>query len=224
MSKFKKDTALNELDLEKERLLKEYEFKEKELELRWQEIKIREKTLSSEKFKISGTQLTIMGIVIAALGTIVGSWLQGNTNQKLEKLKFESEVILKIAASDDIEQNKKNLKFLLEAGFISDRGGKIANLVNDSSFKLKVETESSRPQVEGVVINERGIPISGVEVEVKEQRLIAVTDSLGKFELLLPYSKYKGGAVLQFSKEGYEVFELSIGGMTELLVRLASKK
>jgi hypothetical protein len=218
MHKFKKGTGLNELDLEKDRMLKEYEYKEKELELRRQEIEMKDRALNSEKFKIGGAHLTIMGIVIAALGTVLGSWLQGNTNQKLEKLKFESEVILKIAASDDIEQNKKNLKFLLDAGFISDKGGKITRLVKDTSFKLKVETESSRPITQGVILDERGHPIPDVEVEVKGERLIVITDSLGKFELFLP--KIWEGAVLQFSKEGYEHFELRIQGRQEMIVSL----
>jgi len=35
-------------------------------------------------------------------------------------------------------RKKKNLKFLLDAGFISDNEKKIEKLVNDSSFDLRV--------------------------------------------------------------------------------------
>lgn len=38
-----------------------------------------------------------------------------------------------------MRENKKNLQFILSAGFISDEDGKIAKLVNNSNFNLKID-------------------------------------------------------------------------------------
>jgi hypothetical protein len=93
--------------------------------------------------------VTILVAVVGLLGTSLGALLTGYANrnierdkfeasQKMEKKKFESDIIMKVATSDSIERNKNNLKFMLNAGFITDEQGKINTLVNDSSFGLKI--------------------------------------------------------------------------------------
>lgn len=126
--------------IEIERFKFEKEKFDLEYKLREKDINLKEKELNQSK--ITPTQVTILAAIFGILGTGLGAWLQGYSNQKLERLKFESEIILKVATSDSIEQNKKNLKFLLDAGFINDEQGKIDRLVNDSSFDFRIESSN----------------------------------------------------------------------------------
>jgi hypothetical protein len=132
-------TQLHETNaLEIDRLKFEKEKSQMELKLIEREISLKERELN--RSRITPTQITILVAIFGILGTGLGAWLQGYSNQKLERLKFESEIILKVVTSDSIEQNKRNLKFLLDAGFIKDEQGKIDRLVNDSSFDFRIES------------------------------------------------------------------------------------
>ena len=131
--------------LEWEKFMFEKEKSAKEFQLKEREIVIKENEILNSRSRITSTQVTILVAIFGIVGTLFGAWLQGYSNRKLERLKFESEIILKVATSDSIAQNKKNLKFLLDAGFISDDHGRINNLVNDSSFDLKIGQTRSYP-------------------------------------------------------------------------------
>jgi hypothetical protein len=55
------------------------------------------------------------------------------STEKLERAKFETELIMKAIEAPKREEQIRNLKFFLTAGFISDPGGKIANM-NESAY------------------------------------------------------------------------------------------
>jgi hypothetical protein len=131
---------------EKEKFEKEFQIKEKELAL-------KEKELLSSKHKISHTTLAFGGAVLSLLGIVLGAILQGYFTQrvektrsesslKLEKQKFASEIVLRVATSDSIAQNKKNLKFMIDAGFLSDDDGKIRKIIDDE-FDFRIENYSN---------------------------------------------------------------------------------
>jgi hypothetical protein len=120
----------------------------------------------------------VLGAIIVAflgiLGTLIGSYLQGMSNLNLEKLKFETDLIAKVVSNNDIQQNKKNLKFLLDAGLIRDTGNKIKQLVADSTFDLNIRKDNIRSDhfwVAGRVEDENGVPLENVGVYVDNDAL-----------------------------------------------------
>jgi hypothetical protein len=52
-------------------------------------------------------------------------------NSKLERQKFESSLVLQVIATGNQETARKNLEFLVNAGFLSDPEGKIKELANE---------------------------------------------------------------------------------------------
>lgn len=145
---------MDEQNLETQRFLFEKEKFEKDIQLREREIILKEKQFKGDRGKITPPQAVLLAAVFAFLGTCLGALLQGYNNQiiedakfastlKLEKKKFEYEIVSKVATSDSIPRNKKNLEFMLKAGFITDEGGKIDRLVKDSSFDLRIVSDNA---------------------------------------------------------------------------------
>ena len=54
--------------------------------------------------------------------------MQGRSQLDIERLKFEANLVLKAIEIDDSEKAKKNLLFMLRAGLIQDKEGKITAL------------------------------------------------------------------------------------------------
>ncbi|HEY4149974.1 MAG TPA: hypothetical protein VGM41_13640 [Chitinophagaceae bacterium] len=180
------DLASERLAFEKEQADRDFQIKEKEIELRKQEIALKEKELLlTSRFKFTPVQATIFTAIIGIIGTLIVAMIQGNSNQKLEKLKFESELILKAATSDSIEQNKKNLKFLLSAGFLTDEQGKIKKLVEDSGFNLKIDN----PNVASIMPEQQSVYIcNGKESKAYHKsamcrELVHCTSGISRIEL-----------------------------------------
>jgi hypothetical protein len=124
-------------NLEKEKLEFEKEKFNMEFKLREREIALKEK--ESERSKFTHSQVAILVAIFGIFGTAIGAYMQGHTDEKLERLKFESDVILKAATSDNNEKNKRNLRFLLDAGFINDQNGSIRKLVTEEDADFKIE-------------------------------------------------------------------------------------
>lgn len=175
---------------EKDRLAFEKEKFEREYALKEKEFFLREKELAVSKRKRTPTLVAIIVAVIGIVGTLVGYLIQGTSDQRLEKLKFESDLIAKVVSSNDLAQNKKNLKFLLDAGFITDKENKIKLLVDDTSFDLKIQQNNSPSQpysfVSGIVQTEDGHPLSDVIVKVNDSVLVASTNHKGEFFFGVP--------------------------------------
>lgn len=83
-------------------------------------------------FKSSPAFPIILSGFAAIFGTALGAWLQGDANIKLENEKFESNLVIKmIERSNNQFESATNLKFLVNAGFIKDKEGKIARLIDE---------------------------------------------------------------------------------------------
>jgi hypothetical protein len=128
------------LKFEKEKVDREFLIKEREIELRKREVELKEKEFQKTKWGLLDPASPIWLAVIGVIGTFIGAWLQGSSNESLERKKFESELILKTATSNDIEQNSKNLKFLLDAGFITEGKDSIKKMLSIRSYDFKVST------------------------------------------------------------------------------------
>jgi GH24 family phage-related lysozyme (muramidase) len=81
--------------------------------------------------RISPLTTTLMAGVLTIAGSVVATFLQGQNTLQLERQKFESnkkietqkqehELILKMASVGDLEQAKKNVRYLAEVGLITD--------------------------------------------------------------------------------------------------------
>lgn len=204
---------------ERERLDREYTFREKELLL-------RERELANSRARITPALLTIMVTLIGILGTLIGSYVQGSSNQRLEKLKFESELITKVVTSGDLTQNKRNLKFLLDAGFISDPDHRISALVKDSAFGLQIQSQAEERSdgfLLGRVEDEDHRPVGGVWIQMRDDRSVyARTDRMGNFCLHFPHH----GPQLQivFSKKGFIPYTFSGAVTNETQLELIFKR
>jgi hypothetical protein len=104
----------------------------------------------------------------------------------MERVQFESSLILNSIDKSDIEASKQNIKFLIESGLISSKNEKIINLLTDTTFSIKlppVDTVTIEPmnsyEVEegflikkilklrtGQIIDKEGKPIQDVEIFV----------------------------------------------------------
>jgi hypothetical protein len=85
---------------------------------------------------------TIIVAIVGFVGTFTATYVAGLQNQKLEKIKLESNLLLKAVETGDINKNKINIKFLLDAGFISDEQGKLRKLLTDSTANLELPSPS----------------------------------------------------------------------------------
>lgn len=208
------------LALEEKKLKNEFSIQRKELKLRKLELDQRVKESNNKGIKLNPTQATIFVAVIGLLGTYIGALFQGYNNQALEKLKFESQIILKAATSNDIEQNKKNLKFLLDAGFISDPDSNINTLVNDSTFNLKIETHERVLSEEGITLSgniidkESGYPISDARITItsKSYLLSEFSNKSGFFFIYIPDFPTREKFIISCQKKGYIKASLSFDG------------
>jgi len=215
---------MERLEIYKRKVEGELLLKEKELEIRTSE----KKESNKKSITLSPGQVTIIVAVIGLLGTYLGSFLQGMNNQKLERLKFESEIILKVLGADDIEQNKRNLNFLLDAGFIKDNEAELRKLLKDTSFNVRITSNEDRitkNTIVGFVSDIEGNLIDNVEIQVYigNKRIKVISDSFGKFEIpYIPIQYIKPKMKLRFYKEGYQVQEYTayIEFGTTIMVRL----
>jgi hypothetical protein len=138
----------------------ELDLKKQELELRKKEI---ENSIKVSQKRSKESLSVIIGVIIAIIGlfgNIANNLIQGNHQEKLEKQKFEAELIKWSLESKDMETNRANLKFLLDGGLISDEKGSIKQMVNDTTILIPTKTRTkcvfiSAYNREGKLINSR---------------------------------------------------------------------
>ena len=99
------------------------------------------------------TNATIIAAVIGVLGIITGQIIQGYTSLKLEKTRFESELILDALKDQNIEDANKRLRFLLRLGMVEEYANKLNELLGDSTFSLSQTGFSSNPFNIGIISN-----------------------------------------------------------------------
>lgn len=167
----------------------------------------------------------LLGALLALAGNIINSCYQGYQNRRLEKIQFESTLILNSIDKNDIESSKKNIKFLLESKLISLKNEKILSMLTDSTFVIKlpeIDTITLKPLnkfkvgstfiksvYSGQVLDRSDKPIENVEITTKryppykfQKEFYAKTysDKNGLFEIPIPDGmRY----FISFEKEGY---------------------
>jgi hypothetical protein len=119
------------LDLERERLVGELELKRVELALRRDELEAARAHRRRSDHAFSPVATAIIAGLVGLIGTGVGAYMQGRSQVTIERLKFESNLILKAIETGNRDEAKNNLLFLVQAGFIQDTEGKIAALAQD---------------------------------------------------------------------------------------------
>ena len=138
------------LELERERLAGELELKRAEIALRRDELNATHAQQRRNGFAFSPLATGIIAALVGFVGTGVGAYMQGRSQLNIERLKFESNLILKAIETGNREEAKNNLLFLVHAGFIEDTGGKIAALAKDPSaipvlpFSGHIDVETMR--------------------------------------------------------------------------------
>lgn len=123
------DVYLLKLRLEEKRVESELKIREAELALKRDEFEAKRKQKSRKQHLTFSPLVTgIIAAAVGLIGTAVGSYMQGRYQLDIERLKFESNLILKAIETGNQEEAKRNLLFLLSAGFIQDKDGRIAAL------------------------------------------------------------------------------------------------
>ena len=81
------------------------------------------------------------------------------------------------------------------------------------------ENEYALLDVRGSVVNEKGDPVAGAAVQVKNSRMATNTDDAGRYEL----HSVNANAILVFSGINIETYETKINGRTEISVAAVTK-
>lgn len=121
LDKLKIENLQLELDIKKIELLS----KQKELD----HIKLPKNRITLER-------ATIFVAIIGFIGSFLGNTIQGFFSLRQKEQEFESALITNAVEAGDSSLSRRNLKFLLDAGLITDRKGKIATIIKDSTYVL----------------------------------------------------------------------------------------
>jgi hypothetical protein len=127
------DIDLLKLRLEERRVEGELRLREADLVLKRDEFEAKKIQENQKQYLTFSPLVTgIIAAIVGLIGTAVGSYMQGRSQLEIERLKFESNLILKAVETGDSEKAKNNLLFMLGAGFIQDKDGKISALAKKS--------------------------------------------------------------------------------------------
>jgi hypothetical protein len=100
------------LEFEREKWRAEYELRKRELEL-------KERDASRSRWS-SPLVLALLAAAIAGLSNAAAIWLNGRQARDLEETKAEAARILEVIKTGDPDKAAVNLKFLVDAGLVSD--------------------------------------------------------------------------------------------------------
>jgi hypothetical protein len=100
------------LEFEREKWRDEYELRKRDLEL-------RERDASRSRWS-NPLVLAVLAAAIAGFGNAAAIWLNGRQARDLEETKAEAARILEVIRTDNPDKAATNLKFLVDAGLISD--------------------------------------------------------------------------------------------------------
>lgn len=129
--------------LERDQLAADLRLKRIELDLKRKEVQAKLKEGILTKFLgLSPLVTAIIAGAISVMGGVIANYYQGKNNLALERYKFDAneklerqkqthELVLKMIGTGEANQAAKNLLFLVNAGFIEDKEGKIAALAKD---------------------------------------------------------------------------------------------
>jgi hypothetical protein len=127
------DLDLLKLRLEERRVDGELRLREAEFVLKRDEFEAKKIQENQKQYlTVSPLVAGIIAAIVGLIGTAIGSYMQGRSQLETERLKFESNLILKAIETGDREKAKNNLLFMLNAGFIQDKDGKVSALAKQS--------------------------------------------------------------------------------------------
>jgi hypothetical protein len=177
----------------------------------------------SETKENKSIQYLLIGGIITLIINLLVSFFQEKKKIELEQIQFESTLIINAIDKNDSELSKKNIKFLIESGIISENNRKILPLITDTTFSIKltkVDTIQIEPQnpseignsflqhvYSAQILDENNIPLEGVEIVSNTYpsargSFYAKTksDKNGLFKIPLPEGD---DYTLSIQKEGY---------------------
>lgn len=163
----------------------------------------------------------IIAAIIAGIVTISNTIYTSQKTLELEKHQFESNLVLKLIVPYDTTQSIQNIKFFIEAGFLSKENEKLFYLFPKYEIKFPtIDTIKISPQNDysmrisnlfsSQIINEQGNAINHVRIKVFKNHLardttyfsVTQTDENGLFKLALP--KGESLVKINISKEKYK--------------------
>lgn len=169
----------------------------------------------------------LWGGIITLIINLLVSYCQDQKKVEMEKIQFESTLIINAIDKNNIELSKKNIKFLIASGLISNKNQKILTLLTDSTFSIKLPDKDTifiEPQnpseigssflkslYSAQILDENDKPLEGVEVTIKtytrDNKTVkgsyyakTISDKNGLFKIPIP----EGGIYsLSIQKVGY---------------------
>jgi hypothetical protein len=144
-----------EISIEDQKLAFEREKWKDELSLRKLEAETKQRESGWIGRAFSPLTATLMAGILTVIGSVVATTLQSQSALNLETRKFESskqlelqkqqhELILKMASVGDIEQSRKNIRYLAETGLITDQELAARILANKSAPVLPAPPGSAQ--------------------------------------------------------------------------------
>jgi hypothetical protein len=120
-----------------------------ELELKQIELLIKRKEFErpAKKWKLTIELATIFVAIIAFIGSFLGTFYQGLFSREQQRKQFESTLIINAVETGNSDSSKKNLKFLLDVGLISDKAWKINldRIILDTTYKINYSNPPDNP-------------------------------------------------------------------------------
>jgi len=110
-----------------------------ELDIKTAELLSKQREIDNcknNKPKLTLEKATIFVAIIGFLGSFLGNTMQGYFSLQQKQQEFEAGLITNAVDAGDSSVSRRNLKFLIDAGLIKDKNGKIDIIVRDSSYKL----------------------------------------------------------------------------------------
>jgi hypothetical protein len=105
---------VDQLEFEREKWRAEYELRKRELDL-------KERDAARSQWS-SPLVLSICAAVVAGFFNAAVAWVNGIQSRTIEEAKAEAARILEVIKTDNPDKAAVNLKFLVDAGLISDFG------------------------------------------------------------------------------------------------------
>lgn len=174
--------------------------------------------------------------IIAGCVALCGNYYNGTQLLKIEKKQFESNLILKSLVPGDSAQSIKNIRFLIQAGFVSADNDKLISLIKDTVYNIefpKNDTLSIRPEngyqvnagtlFSAQIVDQQNKPLRDAKVSIFKHRTddkayaVSTSDVNGLFKVPCPDEKW---IKVIITREGYRSFAKLYMGRTLNSVRL----
>ncbi len=161
------DTEHAKLALDQKRAQDDVRLREAELAFRKEEMHARlESEAAGRRVRFSPLGVALFSGALGLIGTGAGALLQGYSNMKLERQKFESQLIFKAIETGNPEAAAKNLLFMVKIGLIQDPTGKIGQL-QASPHDSPVLPVVSQPATE--MIRRMGLSVQAIQEVLQEE-------------------------------------------------------